>query len=125
MINCVRRSSQVPVVAPRRISNSKGTINCVSSRVAVVVLKRISISKGTINCVRGSSRDAVVAPKIISISKGDKKKKPERKESHAIYNYLVDKVHPDTRVSSEGMSTITLIINSIWKMIVAGSLQRE
>merc|ERR1711974_228359 len=54
-----------------------------------------------------------------AISKGDKKKKPKRKESYAIYIYKVLKqVHPDTGVSSKAMSIMNSFVNDIFERIL-------
>merc|ERR1711973_245474 len=54
------------------------------------------------------------------ISKSDKKKKPKRKESYAIYIYKVLKqVHPDTGVSSKAMSIMNSFVNDIFERIAA------
>ena len=55
-----------------------------------------------------------------AISKGDKKKKPKRKESYAIYIYKVLKqVHPDTGVSSKAMSIMNSFVNDIFERIAS------
>merc|ERR1711951_151280 len=55
-----------------------------------------------------------------AISKGDKKKKPKRKESYAIYIYKVLKqVHPDTGVSSKARSIMNSFVNDIFERIAA------
>ena len=55
-----------------------------------------------------------------AISKGDKKKKPKRKESYAIYIYKVLKqVHPDTGVSSKAMSIMNSFVNDLFERIAA------
>lgn len=45
---------------------------------------------------------------------GDKKRKRKRKESYSIYIYKVLKqVHPDTGISSKGMSIMNSFVNEI------------
>ncbi|XP_017303687.1 histone H2B-like [Diaphorina citri] len=57
-----------------------------------------------------------------NITKSDKKKKPRRKESYAIYIYKVLKqVHPDTGVSSKAMSIMNSFVNDIFERIAAES----
>merc|ERR1712076_16531 len=55
-----------------------------------------------------------------AISKGDKKKKPKRKESYAIYIYKVLKqVRPDSGVSSKAMSIMNSFVNDPFERIAA------
>ena len=52
-----------------------------------------------------------------AISKGDKKKKPKRKESYAIYIYKVLKqVHPDTGISSKAMSIMNSLVKDLFEL---------
>ena len=55
---------------------------------------------------------------------GDKKRKRKRKESYSIYIYKVLKqVHPDTGISSKGMSIMNSFVNDIFERI-AGEASR-
>ena len=55
---------------------------------------------------------------------GDKKRKRKRKESYSIYIYKVLKqVHPDTGISSKGMSNMNSFVNDIFERI-AGEASR-
>ena len=55
---------------------------------------------------------------------GDKKRKRKRKESYSIYIYKVLKqVHPDTGISSKGMSIMNSLVNDIFERI-AGEASR-
>ncbi|KAL4143381.1 hypothetical protein QTP88_005718 [Uroleucon formosanum] len=57
-----------------------------------------------------------------NIAKSDKKRKPKRKESYAIYIYKVLKqVHPDTGVSSKAMSIMNSFVNDLFERIAAES----
>ncbi|KAE9544843.1 hypothetical protein AGLY_000385 [Aphis glycines] len=57
-----------------------------------------------------------------NITKSDKKRKPKRKESYAIYIYKVLKqVHPDTGVSSKAMSIMNSFVNDLFERIAAES----
>merc|ERR1711926_44695 len=62
-----------------------------------------------------------------AISKGDKKKKPKRKESYAIYIYKVLKqVHPDTGVSSKAMSIMnSREIQTAVRLLLPGELAKH
>ena len=60
-------------------------------------------------------------------STGDKKKKKKRTESYSSYIYKVLKqVHPDTGISSKGMSVVNSMINHAFELIAveAGKLVR-
>ena len=49
---------------------------------------------------------------------GDKKRRPKRKESYAIYIYKVLKqVHPDTGISSKAMGIMNSFVNDIFERI--------
>jgi len=55
---------------------------------------------------------------------GDKKRKRKRKECYSIYIYKVLKqVHPDTGISSKGMSIMNSFVNDIFERI-AGEASR-
>ncbi|XP_065580635.1 histone H2B-like [Artemia franciscana] len=55
-----------------------------------------------------------------NIRKTDKKRKRKRMESYAIYSYKVLKqVHPDTGVSSKGISIMNSFVNDIFERIAA------
>ena len=55
---------------------------------------------------------------------GDKKRRKKRKESYSIYIYKVLKqVHPDTGISSKGMSIMNSFVNDIFERI-AGEASR-
>jgi len=55
---------------------------------------------------------------------GEKKRKKKRKESYSIYIYKVLKqVHPDTGISSKGMSIMNSFVNDIFERI-AGEASR-
>ena len=55
---------------------------------------------------------------------GDKKRRPKRKESYAIYIYKVLKqVHPDTGISSKAMGIMNSFVNDIFERI-AGEASR-
>jgi len=57
-----------------------------------------------------------------NIAKSDKKRKPKRKESYAIYIYKVLKqVHPDTGVSSKAMSIMNSFVNDLFERIATES----
>ncbi|KAL4143216.1 hypothetical protein QTP88_005574 [Uroleucon formosanum] len=57
-----------------------------------------------------------------NITKSDKKRKPKRKESYAIYIYKVLKqVHPDTGVSSKAMSIMNSFVNDLFERIASES----
>ena len=54
------------------------------------------------------------------VVKKEKKRKPKRKESYAIYIYKVLKqVHPDTGVSSKAMSIMNSFVNDLFERIAA------
>ena len=54
------------------------------------------------------------------VVKKEKKRKPKRKESYAIYIYKVLKqVHPDTGVSSKAMSIMNSLVNDLFERIAA------
>ena len=58
-------------------------------------------------------------PKSVSKSKSGKRSK-KRKESYAIYIYKVLKqVHPDTGISSKGMSIMNSFVNDIFERIAS------
>ncbi len=55
---------------------------------------------------------------------GEKKRRPKRKESYAIYIYKVLKqVHPDTGISSKAMGIMNSFVNDIFERI-AGEASR-
>ena len=52
------------------------------------------------------------------VVKKEKKRKPKRKESYAIYIYKVLKqVHPDTGISSKAMSIMNSFVNDLFEKI--------
>ena len=60
------------------------------------------------------------ASKVMGGNKSDKKKRPKRKESYAIYIYKVLKqVHPDTGISSKAMSIMNSFVNDLFERIAA------
>ena len=56
---------------------------------------------------------------------GDKKRRPKRKESYAIYIYykVLKQVHPDTGISSKAMGIMNSFVNDIFERI-AGEASR-
>ncbi|KAK3087748.1 hypothetical protein FSP39_010073 [Pinctada imbricata] len=53
-------------------------------------------------------------------SSGDNKRKRKRKESYGLYIYKVlRQVHPDTGISSKGMSIMNSFVNDVFERIAA------
>ena len=71
-------------------------------------------------------KDASKKPAKKTVAKGGKAKRKTKTESYKIYIYKVLKqVHPDTGISSKGMSIMNSFINDIFAPVLLRPIEAE